>query len=612
VGSFKICAKVRTVSLAFILLGRPIGRQRFGVHEGSFLKRLIPVLLFGLIAIAVAMVVFALSFRANLSRLQMTSAVRLEQSADRLLGQLASFQQLPNLLTRHPIVVGVLNGSASPDVANGFLANTALTVGAEEILVMNRSGTVVASSDYEEKKSPIGQNFGARFFAQRALRGGLGFDHTYNVEERVRDIYFARGVIEGQAPPIGVVVVRVGVAQLEFEWSIDEAVLVFLDENDVVFVTNRVELRLMRDAKGALDSHSARIYPAAQIRPFFPYQTSRWFGFQIWSFGETRVLPKRAFVVSQYIPRLGMTARVFLDVKGALSNARVQSLLALTAMALIGVALLALEQRRRRLSERLEVEAAVNAVLEARVEERTEQLRLAQDQLVQAGKLTALGQMSAGISHELNQPLAAIRNFSENGIKLIERDRSGEARANLGRITAQVDRINRIIKHLREFARKETEIVQAVDLNAVLADAKRLMQTRTRDEAVRVIQTGKKGPVLVMGGPVRLQQVIANLMTNAVDAMVGQEVRDLRLHIEVLDATVLLRVQDTGSGLQDPDRVFEPFYTTKDIGASKGLGLGLSISYGIITSFGGQLRCCNLESGGAEFCMELKRSNGAA
>lgn len=563
-------------------------------------------------AVLVAMAVFVLAFRANLNQLSRTGAVQLDQASDRVLAQLARFQQLPNLLARHPVVVGALTGTISPQQVHDFLETTALTVGAEEILVLDRYGRVVAASDLDGGDTAVGQDLSRTAYVRRALTGGLGVDHAFEPRDGGRDFFFARGVIDGTAPPTGVVVVRADVEQLEFEWEVDAVVVAFLDAFNVVFLSNRVELVLRLDAQGEVSPLAARIYPMPVVQPFYPYSEANWFGHHLQRFGKTDVMPERAMVLSEFLPRLDLTTRVYLNVKDVARNARVLGYLALAIMGLIGAGLIALGQRRRRLADRLLLEAAANARLEARVEERTAQLQQAQDQLVQAGKLTALGQMSAGISHEVNQPLAAIRNFAANGIKLIDRDRVPEAQDNLTQITEQVDRINRIIKNLRGFARNESEGVEPVDLIAVLSDAVRLADTRLRVEGVTMNLNAPKGAVMVAGGPVRLQQVIVNLMTNAVDAMAGQSEKRLTLTVEENKDMVRLLVADTGSGLADPSRVFEPFYTTKDVGASKGLGLGLSISYGIIGTFGGTLSCRNIDPIGAEFCVELLRAKGDA
>ena len=150
-------------------------------------------------------------------------------------------------------------------------------------------------------------------------------------------------------------------------------------------------------------------------------------------------------------------------------------------------------------------------------------------------------------------------------------------------------------------------MLEPVNILAVIADAARLMDRRLKDEQIALQLPQVQGPVMVIGGPVRLQQVIVNLMTNAADAMIDSPNKTLILTLEQTTEWVILNVADTGPGLEAPDRVFEPFYTTKDIGASKGLGLGLSISYGIIGSFGGALSCRNT-SNGAEFSVQLKVS----
>lgn len=574
----------------------------------GFVRRILPFLVFAIVAGGFALAVYSLAYRANLNQLQRTGTVQLEQAADRLLGQLAPFQQLPNLLVRHPTVVDVLKDPSTVNDANNFLANTALTVGADAIFVLNTRGRVVAASDFERPYTELGREWGNPEFVRRALSGALGFERGIDRRTGARDFFVSRGVIDGVAPPIGAIVIRVDVAQLEFEWEGDQAVIAFFDSANIVFVTNRVELRSNAAGTDLRRHPRDAFYGGVKIADFPFSAAGRDVSGVVGQSLLAGVLPANALVLSEHMPRVDLTAQIFLDVQEAAQNARVLAYLSLALMASAGAVLIALNQRRRRLSDRLQVEESANVRLEARVEERTAQLQAAQDQLVQAGKLSALGQMSAGISHEVNQPLAAIRNFAANGVKLIERDRLDEASDNLGLITQQVDRINRIIKNLRGFARNEVEVAEPVDLNVVLTDAKRLADKRLRDEGVTLNYAPAGQAVMVMGGPVRLQQVIVNLMNNAMDAMAEGDEKQLSLSVEQQADTVRLRVADTGAGLADPERVFEPFYTTKDVGASKGLGLGLSISYGIIGSFGGQLSCRNLDRG-AEFCVELRRAS---
>jgi len=192
--------------------------------------------------------------------------------------------------------------------------------------------------------------------------------------------------------------------------------------------------------------------------------------------------------------------------------------------------------------------------------------------------------MSAGISHELNQPLSAIQNYAENTKKLIDRDRGAEARANLSLISEQIQRMGRIIVNLRSFARKETEPLEVVDIGAIIDAAIALSSQRAKSESVTVHTDLPPQTVQVEAGHVRLQQVIVNLLSNAMDAMAEHPQKSIWVELACRAGSAHLVVRDTGPGLAEPSRAFEPFYTTKEIGASKGLGLGLSISYGIIVT----------------------------
>ncbi|MDH1062642.1 ATP-binding protein, partial [Agrobacterium sp. GD03992] len=233
------------------------------------------------------------------------------------------------------------------------------------------------------------------------------------------------------------------------------------------------------------------------------------------------------------------------------------------------------------------------------------QLRRMQNDLVQAGKLAALGQMSAALSHEFNQPLAAAKNYAENASLLVERGRLGEVTENLRRISGLIDRMASISKHLRNFARKPNEKMAAVGLEAVLRDTLEIVGARLKAaDAVLDVDLGPV-PLAVKAGPVRLQQVLVNIISNAADAVEGREDRRITLQAVQRGQTVSISVRDRGAGVPPAiaERIFDPFFTTKGVG--RGLGLGLSISYNIIKDFGGQLRVRNHEGGGAEFEIEL-------
>ncbi|MFT5344215.1 MAG: two-component system C4-dicarboxylate transport sensor histidine kinase DctB, partial [Paracoccaceae bacterium] len=187
-----------------------------------------------------------------------------------------------------------------------------------------------------------------------------------------------------------------------------------------------------------------------------------------------------------------------------------------------------------------------------------------------------------------------------------ERGRPDVAADNLGRISDLARRMGRIIKNLRAFARQESEAAGRVDIVAVMDAVIELTGPRLRQDGVQLDYNKPTNPVWVHGGEVRLGQVFVNLLSNAADAMAESDRKVLSL--EVLDgAQLIVSVRDTGPGIEVPDKMFEPFYSTKEVGASEGMGLGLSISYGIVQSFGGDIRGENIPGGGALFTVQLER-----
>jgi two-component system C4-dicarboxylate transport sensor histidine kinase DctB len=299
---------------------------------------------------------------------------------------------------------------------------------------------------------------------------------------------------------------------------------------------------------------------------------------------------------------LNLRAEIYLSIRQAKEKARLQFFLALASAIVVGLAGAVAVQQRRRLA----LEASHSATLEARVEKRSSELRLAQNELIETSKMAAMGRLSAGISHELNQPLGAILNFAENGRKLLARNQTEPASENLFKISEQVRRITRIIGNLRAFARQEVTPTKWVNFSATVQNAYDLAKDDLTAAGIKTSLELPQDPLNVLAGRVRLEQVIFNLITNAMDAMEHSNTKDLTIVLTQSADNAVLRITDTGTGIDAPDRVFEPFYTTKNMGASQGLGLGLSLSFGIIQQFGGDFRCRNWEDG-AEFTIELPR-----
>ena len=219
--------------------------------------------------------------------------------------------------------------------------------------------------------------------------------------------------------------------------------------------------------------------------------------------------------------------------------------------------------------------------------------------------------MSAALSHELNQPLAAAKTYADSAAMLIDLERVPEARDNVRRISGLIDRMASISRHLRNFARKPNEKLGSVALDAVIADTLEIVSARLKTaDADLLIELGKDA-ALVNAGFVRLQQVLVNIITNAADAVEGLDDRRIHVLAERQDDKIILTIRDHGPGVPAAitERIFDPFYTTKGVG--KGLGLGLSISYNIVKDFGGSLSVANHPDGGAVFRIELEAATAA-
>lgn len=566
------------------------------------------LIIYAAMAVAIVLGTFWFETRNGLNQLAKTGGVRLEQSRDRLLGQLTSFRQLPNVLARHPQIVATLKTRENLADASSFLLNTSLSNGVEDIYLLDDKGQIIITSNITEPDHYDAAMFHNRADVRAALNGRLGFFHAIDPVDQSRDFFFARRIDFDGVYGRGVIVVQVDIASLEFDWQIDEDVIAFFDENEVAFVTNRQNVAMRRLSPIASPLLHTDYYPQSATRPFFDYSVRQRFGHDLWWFDDDSGSASENLMVSRFVPQIGLTLRVFMKTQNTKAAALLQTQLVAALLAMIGLGFWALSQRRKRLADRLAIEEAANARLEARVEERTKQLRETQAQLIQAGKLTALGQMSASISHELNQPMAAIQNFAQNGTKLLKLDRVSDAEQNFDHIKGQVDRMSRIIKSLRAFARKEKETIAPVDLRIVIGETVDLLTKRSTDENVNLHIEPDSASNLVMGGHVRLQQVFINLLNNAFDAVADQDKKEVWIRIETTPEWECIFITDNGDGFDDEARVFEPFYSTKDVGASKGMGLGLSISYGIVGSFGGELTCQNAPNGGAEFCVKLKRA----
>lgn len=555
-----------------------------------------------LLAVALlSWVVFGYGYAQAIGQVAARGRADLALASDRLVTGLLRYRATAVLLSDHP-ALEALHAGGDVAQAERVLLNGADRTGAILAFYADVEGRVLASSEPQVPRSLTAQPWFAR-----ATRGALGASYGLDPQSGARIYSHAAPAFGPDGRVRGVLVMVVDLEGIEGAWRGSRPSVFFTTEAGRVIVTNRSEMMFWKldgvkpvNGQGAPQGLEARMVA----------------GYEIWHQSWSDYVPPRALHLTQNLPVIGMMGEALIDVRPARQIAALQAVVVAALCLGFGAVLWTLGARRRalalantqlegRVRARTRELEGVNAALRREVVEREDAedaLRRAQADLVQAGKLSALGQMSAGISHELNQPLMAIRQFAENGEAFLNRGKPERAGENLSRIADLAARAARIIKNLRAFAQGESEPMTRVDLLAVIGQAVDLTEARLVADGVTLDWQPPAEDIHVRAGEVRLGQVFVNLINNAADAMAGQPVKHLTLRVETGERLVV-QVRDSGPGIADPEKVFEPFYSTKEVG--DGMGLGLSISYGLVQSFGGKIRGANVE-GGAEFAVELE------
>lgn len=548
--------------------------------------------------------------QAGLARLREAADHRLDMLATGLDADLARFDYLPALLEMTPIVPALL-GTPSDlrlrDAVNRYLDGVNATAGAEMLYVLDNSGTSLAASDWDKPGTTVGQDLSFRPYVIDALGQGRGRFYGVGITSKRPGYYLSYALRRGQ-PTRGVVAVKVNLEEAERAWRKLPGDVALIDQRGVVILSTRDALKfrplLPLDALQRAEVLRSRPYGDASLQPLQ------------WSHKE--VLDRDVQVISldgtdqlastrslRDAPWQLMVLDELAPLRVAARNAAITASLAMAVLLLLAVALW---QRRRAVRQKLANQAALQAAhdtLESTVVARTAQLRAAQGELVHAGKMAALGQMSAGVVHELNQPLTAMRTLSESAGILLDKNRFDDVRGNLQRIRGMVDRLARLTSQLKTFAHRSDLPLVPLLLSQAIVEAQALVAEATRKQRIAVEVDVQPAALCVMAEEAALGSVLVNLLHNAIDAMQDTPLRTLRLVARPREGRVILSVSDTGPGIH-PDilpRLFEPFVTSKPAGA--GLGLGLVISAQLVRAMDGTLRAFNLEQGGACFVVDL-------
>lgn len=607
-----------------------------------------------ILAAAIGVICFALvlwlivvwSVRTASRDLQQSASHKLSLYSQVLDSEIRRHQFLPFALARNKLILELFDQQHSPeqrDRVNRYLADVSQRTRASAVYLMDDKGLTLASSNWDQPLSYVGNNYSFRPYFKAALAGGAGNYFAVGATTGTPGLFLSYPVeIDGRIA--GVVAIKVALDPLEQAWAeqSSEKVLVS-DGNGVIIASSEPNWKFHTLTElGAEQRQQLR-----QSRQFMDYDLpplgltpARWL-LTIADAVSVATPPKEP--ISSPFKDLGLGASYLVQQVELPGSAWRMHIFAdmtpvarwlVNALAIFGPTVLALsllifyliehrfytlerqefqrrtlEEQEVRISERTAALQSSNQQLQREILERQraeEVLRATQNDLIQASKLAALGQLSAGLAHELNQPLAAIRTFSASGQLLLERGHPDQACANFGRIQKLTERMAKLTSQLKSFARKSSGKTEPVSLARAVQQSLELVEQLIALSEVEVVVQLPEDELQVLADQLRLEQVLINLFSNGVDAMKNSPQRRLQVTAIADRQTVWLSVADSGGGIDETvlPQIFDPFFTTKEVG--EGLGLGLSISYGIVRDWGGTLKARNTADG-AEFTIELPR-----
>lgn len=597
-----------------------------------------------LLMIALGYVTYLYSEKNGIKALGENGERQLELHARTVESEINKYNYLPSVLELESNVSDLLN-DPSPELrtkVNDYLEGLNRRSRSRAIYVLDTTGRVLATSNWRDADSYLGEDLSFRAYYQDAIRGLPGRFYGIGSTTGEPGYYLAHG-LEEKGKIIGVAVIKVRLEALEERWQRARLEAFVSDENGIIILSSDPARRLksVRPLTAEIKERLARSlqyywWPLNELVPLereliadgvekltFPANSSVDHEHTVVSYlAQTRDLADTPWHLTLLTP--------LEDLRREAAN---QGMLVAVACALVAFLLIAWNERRKVISTRLAAREALeqaNNELERRITERTadlrasnerlkgqirerrqaeETLRQAQDELVQAGKLAAIGQMSTSIAHELNQPLAALRTLSGNTVRFIERGALDTASTNLRTINDLVDRMGRITASLRAFARRGEDKGQA-SLGKAVEAALQLLAGRLEFSALDLHQ--QIDDVELAIDQTRLEQILVNLIGNALDAMQAQPLPVLWLEGDVFEGRYRLRVRDNGHGIDAEARkhLFEPFFTTKP--GEQGLGLGLTLSASLAAAAGGSLNAEDPAEGGTMFVLILPMVDAGA
>lgn len=561
------------------------------VHQslsGFSLQRLVPAIL---ATLCVGVAVF-LSVQPYFERASLAETTRRAQLFQSTLDQaLTRFQHLPQVLREDPLIVGTFFGVEVHDT-NRRLAAIADRSGVDAVYLLNSEGLTIAASNHAAAQSFLGQNYGFRPYFQEAMRGQHGTFFAIGATTRRPGYFIADSVQDGAGEIIGVVAVKINLAPLVESWARSGERVFVSNADGVIFLSSEDALRyrvLEPIDPFRRDEIAAERQFADEPLTMLDWQENS---------GNRAALDGTVFQHAKLkVGRHGWRLHYLSSLAPVTERAWLVSIAAILMLAVVTMLVLSLRSARMQ-AALLSSQRDRRALMAANTE-----LREAQEELKRTSKLAALGQLAASVTHELGQPISALRNY------LTAAELKDHGNPLIDQVDGIVTRMEGITRQLRFFATSSSDKHGAIDLSDIVKGAIALVAHDLEASGV-TLHVDLDAPVLLRGDPLRLEQVLVNVLRNAIAAVEGAARREVRISAQTQGKEVVLTVADTGLGLcgRAFEQISEPFHTTRESGT--GMGLGLAISAEIVREHGGEITAEDLPEGGAVFSVTLPLQGG--
>ncbi|MAD88976.1 MAG: sensor histidine kinase [Pseudoalteromonas sp.] len=554
--------------------------------------------------------IYHVGVQYDLKQTRQNSTENLEKLHQYFTSELARFTSIPNLVRQNTHMLNLLDEETKHNLKplNEYLADIQIASGASDVYVLNEQGWVTASSNWQTSHSYIGSNFAFRKYFYEAVENGNAIDFAVGLRSGARGIYISQA-IEQKGEVKGVIVVKVNASHFEeVRDSLDtghQHSFILMDKSGIVLMSDQEKWRLI--STQPLSQTDIAEFDAS--RQF----SGREINAQPWRFDEQAEqlqistegrLAKHFVYAKKSLDPLNASLYLLSAIDDVTANQwsrlALSSVLLLALFIIFEVILVKLAGYKQLLFTQRSLEAQINA--------RSEQLLETQQALLRAAKLATIGQLSAGINHEISQPLTAMSAYLASSKRLLLKGQFEKVQENLVLIEALIKRTHTIVAQLKHFSKSQKPKLALHKLKDLFANALIIIGPELKKHDIKF--SLELDDIAVWVDPILCEQVIVNLLSNACHAMQDVEVKKLTISNYADTGKALIKISDTGTGIESHtlESIFEPFFTTK---SGNGLGLGLSISKQIIHSFKGELSAENNSDIGASFILRLQTSIGS-